>query len=121
MTETAPIACTLAPRDFKDRLASINTLARDALRGHKREGLVLELRYAPEARDRVREMVCNEQTCCAFLDFQLRESPAEIQLTIVAPEAARESAEMMFEQLVAGASTSSVCGCPTPAAHAQDR
>jgi hypothetical protein len=118
MTETASIACTLGPRDFKDRLVSISMLARDALRGYKREGLVLELRYAPEARDRVREMVRNEQTCCAVLDFQLRESPSEIRLTIMAPEAAREAADIMFEQFVAG--TSSACGCPPPA-HAQDR
>ena len=73
MTETAPIACALAPSAFRDRLAWIAALTRDALRSHERRDLVLDLRYAPEAAERVREMVRNEQACCSFLNFDLRE------------------------------------------------
>lgn len=54
------IACSLAPGDYDDRLAWIARLTRDALRGYERHDLVLELRYAPEAADRVREMVRND-------------------------------------------------------------
>ena len=110
IAETPPIACTLAPAAFKDRLAWISALNRDALRRHERRDLRLHLRYAPEARDRVREMVRNEQACCAFLSFDLREQPGEISLTITAPEAARESVDLLFEPFLAGASEQPASG-----------
>lgn len=108
----APIACALAPGAFKDRIAWIAALTRDALRSHERRDLVLDLRYAPEAAERVREMVRNEQACCSFLAFGLREQPHEIQLVITAPEAAREAADMLFEHFVAAA-PHGACGCAT--------
>lgn len=114
MTEASPIACTLAPGAFKDRIAWINALARDALRSHERRDLVLDLHYAPEARDRVREMVRNEQACCSFLTFDLREEPNQIRLVITAPEAAREAADMLFQQFVAAAPAQSACACTVP-------
>lgn len=114
VTEAVPIACTLTPGEYKDRLASIGELTRDALRGHERHDLTLELHYAPEARDRVREMVRNEQACCAFLTFDLREGPSDILLTIKAPEAAREATEALFEQFVAGASPQACCARVAP-------
>ena len=96
IVEAPPIACTLAPGAFKDRLASIAALNKDALRKYERRDLVLELRYAPEARERVLEMVRNEQACCAFLAFELDEDENEIRLTITAPERAREAADGLF-------------------------
>ena len=98
-----PIACTLDVGDFRDRLAQIATLNRDALREHRRDGLMLHLRYAVEARDRVREMVRREQVCCSFLTFDLREEGGEVALTITAPEEARIAAETLFDQFAAGA------------------
>jgi hypothetical protein len=74
---------------------------RDALRSYDRDNLVLNLRYAPEAASRVREMVRNEQACCAFLTFEMHEHPDEVRLTIRAPEDARESADALFESFVA--------------------
>jgi len=117
MTEASPMACTLAPGAFKDRIAWINALARDALRSHERRDLVLDLRYAPEARDRIRELVRNEQACCSFLTFDLREEPHQIRLVITAPEAAREAADMLFQQFVAAA-PQSACACTAPPPHA---
>jgi hypothetical protein len=96
----APIACTLQPGDYRERLAWIAGLARDGLLGVRRDDLRLELRYALEVADRVREMVRKEQTCCAFLDFELAESDTGVQLTITAPERARDVADAMFEQFV---------------------
>ena len=96
----APIACTLQPGDYRERLAWIAGLARDGLLGVSRDDLRLELRYAREVADRVREMVRKEQTCCAFLDFELAESDTGVQLTITAPERARDVADAMFEQFV---------------------
>jgi hypothetical protein len=106
----APIACTLAPGDFKDRLAWIASLTRDALRTYQRHDLSLILSYAPDAADRVREMVRREQECCSFLTFDLREEPHEVRLTITSPDEAREAADMLFEQFVASAPTPG-CGC----------
>ena len=113
-TETTPITCALAPGAYKDRMAWMATLTRDALRSYERRDLVLDLRYAPEARDRVREMVRNERSCCPFLTFDLNERPGQIQLTISAPETAREAADMLFEQFVAGAPAQSACACAVP-------
>ena len=103
--EASPIACKLAPGAYKDRNGVDRRIGkgRDMLRSHKRRDLVLELRYASEARDRVREMVRDEQACCAFLTFDLREEPNEIRLAITAPETARAAADTLFEQFVAGA------------------
>jgi hypothetical protein len=97
---TPPIACTLAPGEFKDRLAWIADLMRDALLSYQRRDLVLDLRFTPEALDRVCELVRREQACCGFLLFDLREVPGEIQLTISAPEAAQLGADALFEHFV---------------------
>jgi len=109
--EDPPIACTLTAGEYEDRLASIRALTRDALRRHERRGLVMDLYYAPEAAERVREMVRKEQVCCAFLAFDVRPSEDEIRLTITAPESAREAADALFEQFLAGAPARSSCGC----------
>ena len=112
IVEAAPsIACTLAPGAYKDRLAWIAELNRDALLGQERRDLVLELRYARRARARVHEMVRNEQACCGFLSFEVREGDDQIHLTLTAPEEARGAAEAMFDQFVAAAPVGSSCGC----------
>ena len=74
----SPIACTLDIGNFRERLAQIAALNRDALRGYERDGLVLRLRYGAAAGDRVREMVEREQACCGFLAFDLREVGNEL-------------------------------------------
>lgn len=67
---------------------------------------MLDLKYAPAAAERVREMVLKEKACCAFLTFDLHEDYREIRLTITAPEAAREAANALFQQVVASGSAS---------------
>src|SRR6266513_1935783 len=99
--EALPIACTLAPGGFKDRVASIAALNKDALQKYERRDLVLELSYASKARERVREMIRNEQTCCAFLSFDVREVKDEIRVTVTAPESASEAIDALFDQFVA--------------------
>jgi hypothetical protein len=115
IVEVSPIACTLAPGAFNDRLAWIAALNKDALRKYARRGLVLELSYALEARERVHEMIRDEQRCCGFLAFELHETANEIRLTITAPETAREAADALFEQFVANAPAPSSCACATSA------
>lgn len=111
--EALPIACTLAPEEYKDRAASIAALNKDALRKFERRDLILELHYALEARGRVQEMVRNEQTCCAFLSFDLRKEGDEIRLIITAPERAREAADALFDQFAANAPAQPSCACAT--------
>jgi hypothetical protein len=81
-----PIACTLDIGGFKQRLAWIAELNRDALRGHERHGLVLHLRYDAKFSDRVKEMVRREKQCCAFLKFHIRQEEDDVLLAITAPE-----------------------------------
>jgi hypothetical protein len=95
-----PIACTLDAGGFKQRLAWIAELNRDALRGHEREGLVLQLRYDAKAADRVKEMVRREKQCCAFLRFDVRHEGNDVLLTITSPTEARIAAETLFEQFI---------------------
>ena len=106
-SKAEPIACTLAPDDLGGRLAWIAELTRDALREHRRDDLVMQLTYAPEAAHRVREMVRREQACCAFLAFDLREEPDAVRLTVTAPEDARAAADALFRQFVAAADAGS--------------
>ena len=94
------------------RFAALN---KDALRSYARRDLVLELRYAPEARERVLEMARNEQACCAFLAFELDEVGNEIRLTITAPERAREATDGLFDPFVANAPAPSSCACAASA------
>jgi hypothetical protein len=102
-SEAKPIACTLTPADLDSRLAWIAGLTRDALCEHRRDDLVLQLTYAPEAACRVREMVRREQACCGFLAFDLREEPDAVRLILTAPEDARAAADALFQQFVAAA------------------
>jgi hypothetical protein len=107
----APIACTLDTGDYRERLAAIAALGREALRGWERQGLVLTLRYAPEAAARVRQMVAQEEVCCPFLVFELAEGPHEVRLTVTAPEAASGAADELFAPLVGSAPPQTGCGC----------
>lgn len=106
-----PIACTLSAGAFKERMAAIGELNRDALRAHERIDLTLVLSYAPEAAARVREMVRAEQECCAFLHFEVTESSEAVRLKIRAPGEARVAAETLLEDFVTGAQRTPACGC----------
>lgn len=99
--ESQPVACSLAAGDFQERVAWIATLTRDALRSYDRDDLVLHLRYAAEAASRVGEMMRKEETCCAFLTFDMHEFGDEVCLTITAPENARAVADALFEPFIA--------------------
>jgi hypothetical protein len=99
--KSLPIACTLTPGDLRERLGLIRALAADALLGHARNGLVLTLRYAPEAVERVRAMVASEQHCCGFLTFDVEEQSDVVRVTITAPDNARDAADELFEEFTA--------------------
>ena len=91
------IACTLGASDFKERVAGIRALARRSLRNAHRTPLSLELTYGPEALEEVTDLMRKEQTCCAFLTFDLKNNSRGIVLTITAPQAAAEAADLLFD------------------------
>jgi len=72
MANDIPIACTLSASDYRRRLAEIAALSRDALRHVQRRGLTLDLRYAPEAVARVRQLVAGRLRPLLEGDFDLR-------------------------------------------------
>jgi hypothetical protein len=121
ISEPAPIACTLGPGDFRQRHAWIADLNRDALRAQHRDGLRLELTYAPAALDRVREMVAREQDCCAFLTFDLQDEADTVRLVIEAPEDARDALDAVFEPFQTREPAASVCGCSSAGCHDPER
>ncbi len=111
--EPTPIACTLDTGNMKTRMAWIANLNAAALKESRHEGLRLELTYDRAARDDVLQMVRNEQECCAFLTFTVREEPDTIRITIDAPEAARDAGDAVFAPFLSDESgpRSSGCGC----------
>lgn len=96
-----PIACTLGPGEFAGRLAWIAKLTSESLQSHERDGLTLELRFAPGAVERVRELVRREQACCAFLTFELHEEPDHVRLVVTAPEEARAAVDTIYGSFTA--------------------
>ncbi len=106
-----PIACTLDTGSLKTRLAWIAGLNARALTTSRRGELVLTLEYRREALGDVRELVRGEQACCAFLDFRLDERGDTLVLTITAPEAARDAADMLFEQFEARGTPAEASAC----------
>jgi hypothetical protein len=97
VSKPTPIACTLETGEFQECIAGIADLNREALRSQRRDGLRLELTYAPAALDRAREIVAREQKCCPFLTFDLREEKDAVRLVMEAPQAARDIVDAVFE------------------------
>ena len=102
VTNDAPIACTLDAGDYKSRLAWIAALNAEALRDERLDGPRLELTYAAGARERVLQMVRQEQACCGFLGFEVREDAEAIRVTIEAPEGVRDAIETVFAPFRSG-------------------
>lgn len=99
MASDLPIACTLSPSDCRTRLTAIAALSRDALRHVERRGLTLDLRYAPEAAARVRRLVDQERSCCAFLQFDLHEDANEMRLLVTVPPGAADAVPDLLTEL----------------------
>jgi hypothetical protein len=98
MTEI-PIACTLTAADMSMRLAFVADLNRAALRATRQSRLTLELDYDPSAAERVRNLARLEESCCAFLRFEIEDRSDVVRLRVIAPPEAAGAAEAMFAQL----------------------
>ena len=94
--EQMPIACTLGAQDMGRRLAEIQRLSREHLRSHRVEGRTLRLAYAASAAAELTRIVDLERVCCAFLEFEIGASAAEVELSITAPEQHGAGARWLF-------------------------
>lgn len=100
VSEQPAVACCLSAREYQTRIAWIQDLTRRALRSDARDDLVLRLYYVPEVYDEVQRMVELERRCCSFLTFDLDQRPDALCVTITAPEAVRDSIDMLFGQFL---------------------
>ena len=99
MTPDTPIACSLDADELRQRLSEISAIGGQALRYvHSLPGqAVLRFAAEDETRARLEAIVTAEARCCAFMDFELRDEPGAIVMTISAPE----GAELVLDELVA--------------------
>ncbi len=103
MTTSPPIACTLTPSAYAERVGWMGQINEASLRSYRQEGLVLELVYEPGALQRLSDLVRREQDCCAFLRFMLEERPGAVHLRIEAPPAAGNAAALLFAPFLTSA------------------
>ncbi|MEC4718412.1 hypothetical protein RY831_04595 [Noviherbaspirillum sp. CPCC 100848] len=96
----APIACTLSPAEFKHRAAWIAQLTETALMAHRIHGGTAHLLYRVEAKEAVEQLVRQEQTCCAFLQFEMSETPLGVEVNITAPPETHSDAAALFAHLL---------------------
>lgn len=118
-TDHKPIVCTLGQAELVPRLAEIRAFTAANLLSHERAERVLRLRYRPEATSEVKRIVALEMQCCAFLDFEVSEAHAHVDLTITAPSEAGAAAGWLFAQFlpeVPPVPSVATCGCSRGAA-----
>jgi hypothetical protein len=119
MPDDCAIACTLEATALGSRLAEIRSFTAAHLVSHQLAGNELHLRYRAGAGPQLRRLVDLEQACCAFLAFQIEETPAGSSLTINAPPETGEAARWLFAEFLPGTVESepvASCGCSRGAA-----
>ena len=57
------------------------------------------MRYAPEAAARVRRLVDEERSCCAFLQFDLHEDADHVRLLVTVPPSAADAVPDLLAEL----------------------
>lgn len=97
MAQDAPIACTLTAPELPGRMASARELGEQALVDLEVADRRALLRFDGHRAD-VDELVAAESGCCAFFDFDVRQSGRKVELEIVTPE----GGELVLRGLVAG-------------------
>lgn len=80
----APVACTLAPGEFKERATFLRRLTDRALLSHAVFRDHALLRYRLDARADVEAMVRQERACCAFLQFDIEETGDHVVVAVKA-------------------------------------
>jgi hypothetical protein len=112
--EVPPIACTLEPAALRERLELIRRVTNQSLLNHRLDGNTLHLFYRPTAQADVRAIMEAERECCAFLGFDLVETPDVVELRIEAPGGIGLDARWLFDQFLPAAAAvgaANPCGC----------
>ena len=91
MSTDPPIACTLTGSAYTDRLAQMTDLGHETLLERTDTATGTELRFRPGASTRATldEIVRAEQSCCAFLNFEMTDTPNALVLQINGPQDSR--------------------------------
>ncbi len=98
MPSDQPVACALTAAEMPKRLAEIRAIGDAYLLAAEADASRAVLRFSakPEARKRLEAIVVAESRCCAFLEFELKDTTEGVVLTIGAPE----SGELVMHELV---------------------
>jgi len=113
LADGVPIACTLQPKDLKERQAWIRRITDECLVWHTLRGNSITLTYLRAALDDIHAILEKEQECCAFLNFDVQVNAKDVVLTITSPQETRESARWLFAQFLPGPTgqRTTQCGC----------
>lgn len=95
-----PAFCSLTDNNYARRVATIQALSEKWLREAHRAPFQLRLSYAAEAATELQDLVHQERSCCAPVDFALHQDKAGVHLTIRLPAQDGESTEELFQQFV---------------------
>lgn len=79
-----PIACTLTPTAGKVQIEKWQTFDEEYALETERTDTRLTIHYAKldDSTRRLRELVAAESTCCAFVDWRIDDSHADLQLIV---------------------------------------
>ena len=93
-----PIACTLAPDEFRSRSSDLAAIAARSLRQRAPIPGGERLTFAgDDATEReLRAVVAAEAQCCAFLELDLRRQREHLVLDVVGPEDAQPLIAELF-------------------------
>jgi hypothetical protein len=96
--QPAPIACSLAGAEYRERVAEIGRVAREAL-GDRESidgGARLSFDETADIRGRLEALVAAESECCPFLAFNLSAADRRLVLEVTGPEQAAPIIEELF-------------------------
>lgn len=99
-TADTPIACELRSEPLQQRLTWIRRVTNESLTTHRLEGNALHLTYQRQAGPEVEKIGAEEQRCCAFLRFSMRDVRDGVELQIQAPEGVGADALWLFDQFL---------------------
>jgi hypothetical protein len=98
ITDPTPIACSLPGAEYRERVAEIGQVARDALRDRRTidGGARLSFDDTVDVRERLEALVAAESLCCPFLRIKLHAAGGELVLEVTGPEEAAPMIEELF-------------------------
>ena len=94
----APIACTLTPGEYADRIGELAALAARALRTREQtvDGERLVFADSAATERQLRAVIAAEAGCCAFLRMDLQRTGEGLVLDVAGPHDARPIIAELF-------------------------